>query len=768
MRRLAPVLFLLCASILSPAASGALTGAWSPDYHATGADADVLCSTVWEGEMVVGGAFAAIGPTLAPLVARWHDGAWQPVGVMPDDIERVLELHVHAGQLYALGYVSWDAYQVLALEERVWAPVGDAIPGGSTGLVIYDDALHAGRHRWDGTTWIDVLQTDGAVHDLVVHEGLLVAGGAFTSAAGVASPSVAAWDGESVVAWPGAQEHVVKELAIWGGELYAGRDFAGESITAVQRWTGDAWADVPALGVVNLARKLGDLVVTDHQLLACGYWFPIIVEPEPQPAPGARSMWGSFVLGWDGAAGETVYWVEEPSRLYTVVTDGAAMLGAGRFTRIGAPLCSNLGWLADGVMTPVTAAGLGAGGSVEHLEESYGQLAIAGSFAVIANQLSLGAMAHQSSGWLVRDLTIADQPSVAERVEQLTWHGYFLTAVVNGHFNVNAGHWWIDQWVWGDDWNVPVPADLVSHDGRVLGLASGAILDYTDHEAPPVWMDIDGHGDVLLRHPSGDLIVGGEFTAIDGTTVQNVARIGGGVVQPLGAGLPERVDALATWNGQIVAAREADGGDWSNRVLEVWDGASWQEIGFVWGRVGAMCEFQDQLVVGGAFNAIDTTWLGSLAAWDGGAWTSPGDVDGSVAALAVHLGDLWVGGDFLVAGGVPSRGLARYSTDVTGVEAGAEAALPSAPRLAAPAPNPFNPRTTGTFTLPAAGHVALEAFDARGRRVATLLDAVRPAGRHELVWEARDAAGRTLPSGTYLLRLRAGAQQEVRKALLVR
>jgi hypothetical protein len=75
-----------------------------------------------------------------------------------------------------------------------------------------------------------------------------------------------------------------------------------------------------------------------------------------------------------------------------------------------------------------------------------------------------------------------------------------------------------------------------------------------------------------------------------------------------------------------------------------------------------------------------------------------------------------------------------------------------APRLAA-APNPFNPRTALSFTLPRAGRVMLEIFDIAGRRVKVLASSSLPAGVHELVWDGTDDRGGQVASGAYLGRL---------------
>lgn len=69
------------------------------------------------------------------------------------------------------------------------------------------------------------------------------------------------------------------------------------------------------------------------------------------------------------------------------------------------------------------------------------------------------------------------------------------------------------------------------------------------------------------------------------------------------------------------------------------------------------------------------------------------------------------------------------------------------------APNPFNPRTTIAFELARPGHVRLEIFDVRGRRLRGLVNAPLPAGSHRVVWDGRLQHGAGAASGTYWVRL---------------
>jgi hypothetical protein len=64
-------------------------------------------------------------------------------------------------------------------------------------------------------------------------------------------------------------------------------------------------------------------------------------------------------------------------------------------------------------------------------------------------------------------------------------------------------------------------------------------------------------------------------------------------------------------------------------------------------------------------------------------------------------------------------------------------------------PNPFNPTTTFTFTLPEAARVTFEVFDITGCRVGVGLDPTRlDAGPHAITFDGSD-----LPSGIYLYRM---------------
>ena len=75
-------------------------------------------------------------------------------------------------------------------------------------------------------------------------------------------------------------------------------------------------------------------------------------------------------------------------------------------------------------------------------------------------------------------------------------------------------------------------------------------------------------------------------------------------------------------------------------------------------------------------------------------------------------------------------------------------------------PNPFNPTTVLSFTLPSSDVVDLAVYDVKGNRIRTLLSgATRVAGRHEVTWNGRDDFGLATGAGVYFYRL--GTKEDV-------
>ncbi len=102
---------------------------------------------------------------------------------------------------------------------------------------------------------------------------------------------------------------------------------------------------------------------------------------------------------------------------------------------------------------------------------------------------------------------------------------------------------------------------------------------------------------------------------------------------------------------------------------------------------------------------------------------------------------------------------------VTGVGHGGKGTAVGAPagfRLSQNYPNPFNPVTVIRYSLQRAGLVRLTVHDLLGREIASLVEAQRPAGEHEVEFDARGLA-----SGIYVCRLQSGGSAAIRKMMLI-
>ncbi len=83
-------------------------------------------------------------------------------------------------------------------------------------------------------------------------------------------------------------------------------------------------------------------------------------------------------------------------------------------------------------------------------------------------------------------------------------------------------------------------------------------------------------------------------------------------------------------------------------------------------------------------------------------------------------------------------------------------------------PNPFNPSTTLSYSLPKQGHVRVAIIDLRGRELALLVDEVQEAGEQSIRWDGFDRFGQTVPSGTYIAHVRSAGKVRTTKITLAK
>ncbi|MEZ5359941.1 MAG: FlgD immunoglobulin-like domain containing protein [Candidatus Zixiibacteriota bacterium] len=94
--------------------------------------------------------------------------------------------------------------------------------------------------------------------------------------------------------------------------------------------------------------------------------------------------------------------------------------------------------------------------------------------------------------------------------------------------------------------------------------------------------------------------------------------------------------------------------------------------------------------------------------------------------------------------------------------------LPTTFALSQNVPNPFNPTTMISFSIPQGGHVSLEILNVLGQRVRHLVDGDYPAGTHEVIWDGTDSHGNPAATGIYFYRISSNEFTSTRKMLLVK
>jgi glucose/arabinose dehydrogenase len=78
-------------------------------------------------------------------------------------------------------------------------------------------------------------------------------------------------------------------------------------------------------------------------------------------------------------------------------------------------------------------------------------------------------------------------------------------------------------------------------------------------------------------------------------------------------------------------------------------------------------------------------------------------------------------------------------------------------------PNPFNPTTTITYTIPKTGNVRLAVFNLLGQEVARIFEGTQSAGTYEVQFDKEE-----LPTGIYFYRIQAPGFVETRKMIITK
>jgi trimeric autotransporter adhesin len=618
------------------------------------------------GDLYVGGAFTEAGGVAASRVAKWDGQAWSALGGGIDGT--VYALAVHNGELYAGGQFTsagdvtvngiarWTGSEWLALASGLGTGgivraltfmEGHLYAGGSFFLLQIIDGLPVlitNLARWDGQAWAALGSgVNAQVNGLLAHQGLLYAGGTFTTAGGMSANKLAAWNGQT---WStlgaGFSTGIldsVNAMVIFEGQLHAGGHFTdadGEPANALARWDGNRWVAVEegvinSIGGILVTRGTVSALATTTGRLHVGGTFNRAGNRETSNfATWETDGWRSLGLGLNGGA-------------FVVHATGGDVLVGGFFVTAGGKTVNGIArWTGTDWLPLGTGVQQGAiHGQVHALATHVTDVYAAGVFDRAGEVSALNIARWDGSQWSPLGAGLGGNAAVVRALVV----GADGTLYAGGFFNAGGGISTIAKWD-GSTWSS-------------LGSGLSAAQGFAEVRALAAWKD--------------GIYAAGAFNNAGGVSTVGIARWDGAAWRDVGGGMDSSVLALVAHPDHLYAGGyfTAAGGVAARRVAR-WNGSAWSALGDGLGTaetdfVHALAVDGDRLYAGGSFVTLgEGASVNNLASWDNATWSALGSGTGAgsppaVYGMAAGNGRLHVGGSFAQAGGSTSVGFAIWN-----------------------------------------------------------------------------------------------------------
>ncbi len=243
-------------------------------------------------------------------------------------------------------------------------------------------------------------------------------------------------------------------------------------------------------------------------------------------------------------------------------------------------------------------------------------------------------------------------------------------------------------------------------------------------------------------------------------------------------------NTATTYESGMAAFSMSNSSNWDNVVMKnnIWKGTEWalyhwldntaqlemtQDFDLLYNQTSTLVFFDDQEYSTPADYYNGTGFCQNCLSSDPLFVNGPsGNLSLSASSPAIDTGTIIFGINDAFIGSGPDIG-AREFEATTSVE------VPEpVTKLTSNFPNPFNPRTTISYTIEAGTSspdlVQLAVYNVMGQRVKTLVSQPQPSGQYTVVWNGDDEVGKPQASGTYFYQLRTGGTSESRKMMLVR
>ncbi len=674
--------FALLMTLAAPSAQ-AQTGSWSDQFDRPGLLGSVFAVNEFGGEIVAGGVTTQADGVELGLVARWDGQHWSTFGSGIHGFI-VRDFAIYQGELVAAGQFDvaggQSIHSIARWNGAQWQPLGGGLalsfgsPATVFALEVYQNELYATGQfdradnnvvvsniaRWNGTQWSSVgTGIDGDGYALKAGaDGKLYAGGLFLNAGNVAANSIAAWDGTS---WSqvgsgsggGFVGGTVRALEWHASKLWAGGYFdipggaVQEKLASLNGSTWQAEGNLPdssnGLSVYALQSLGADLYVGGNIVSVDGIAIDRI-------ARKTGTQWSS-IGGVRGASTATV--------VLALGVHGGDLIVGGNFSNAatsflpGGPIVSNSIASFDGTSWGQIGKGLGFNASLSGAMRWNGGGVAVGSFTEAGHSTAHELAYFDGNDW--------------QRLAELDGPGYDLCTfqnelIVTGNFTTVDGQPFSGVAAFnGTTWHgfgnggfpgYGVGAVAVYHNELYAG-SIGGVKRWNGNAwvsfAPQIF------GSVGTLHVHNDVLyIAGVFTVMGG----NIASWDGTTQQIVGGGMNNAVDALTSFNGELIAGGifTQAGGSPANRIAR-WNGSSWSAFANISGSgVTAMTVFGGELYASGnpLFAAPS---IGYIGRWDGAQWQPLGAGPNGTAAELVPddaAGKLYVAGTFQHADGKPS------------------------------------------------------------------------------------------------------------------
>ncbi len=144
-----------------------------------------------------------------------------------------------------------------------------------------------------------------------------------------------------------------------------------------------------------------------------------------------------------------------------------------------------------------------------------------------------------------------------------------------------------------------------------------------------------------------------------------------------------------------------------------------------------------------------------------------GAVEGDTMRFAVNGDSAWIKGGDNVWSNMGSK-YVELAISTSHVDHNVNDHIPQRFFLLQNYPNPFNSQTVISYQMPVKENVSIYIFDARGRKVRTLIrNRLHEPGRYDVRWDGYNEQGEPVSSGVYIYQLQAGDIRLNKKMILL-